>query len=94
MKKPNGIRKKKNKKTCPACKEKSYGLTGHHILPKRFFPQAIGGCGSRNPAIVYLCRTCHDEIEMEIPLERRLSILEYFRIVEKFFAKKKRQRGG
>lgn len=94
MKKPSGIRKKKNKKTCPACKGKSYGLSGHHILPKRFFPQALGGCGSRNPSVIYLCRDCHDEIELEIPQDEMLRIREYFSIVEKFFAKKKRERGG
>lgn len=42
---------------CPKC-SKNKTLTKHHILPRTHFK------GSSK--IVYLCRTCHDELEKYI----------------------------
>jgi hypothetical protein len=49
---------------CPKCLTLK-PLTKHHVLPKRHF-----GCGDRSP-ILFLCRECHDLIELLIPFERR-----------------------
>lgn len=46
---------------CPKCKEIKMG-TRHHVFPKRFF---------EDPAILYLCRDCHDDIERLIPTRKK-----------------------
>jgi len=53
---------------CPKCLE-CRQLTAHHIYPKRFF-----GC---NHNVLYICRSCHDEIETIIPKHNRLTKEEY-----------------
>lgn len=40
-------------------------LTKHHLLPKRHFPP------DKDSPIVFLCRGCHDSIELLIPYERK-----------------------
>jgi len=43
---------------CPKCFEAGH-LTAHHVLPKRYFGQ--------NKHKLYLCRSCHNEIEATLP---------------------------
>jgi len=62
---------------CGKCRQITEG-TRHHILPVRFFGS------NQNSPILYLCRTCHDLIEKEIPQHQRLERDEYFQIAEEF----------
>jgi len=65
---------KKRKGCCPKCKE--WGpLTRHHILPVRFFPKQT------EPDVIFLCRTCHDELEKIIPLGERRPRTFYYKAV-------------
>jgi len=59
---------------CPKCNQYKL-LTKHHVLPQRHF--------GRSKFILKLCRECHDEIEMLIPIER-VPDFYYFKIVEYF----------
>lgn len=53
---------------CPKCFEKRH-LTKHHILPKRFF--------GFNQSVLYLCQSCHSEIEIILPLDVKLEAWQY-----------------
>lgn len=50
---------------CPKCK-KPKDLTKHHVFPKRYF-----GNGNKNNSTIQLCRDCHNELELLIPLEQK-----------------------
>lgn len=65
---------------CPKCCLMNF-LTKHHVYPKRFFK-------SKNPAFVYLCRDCHDELEKLIPYRKKLSKRMYEEILKSFIAGK------
>ncbi len=67
---------------CSKCRQITEG-TRHHILPLRFFPLK-SFTSEQNSPILYLCRTCHDLIEKEIPQHQRLERDEYFQIAEEF----------
>jgi hypothetical protein len=60
---------------CPKCMEKHH-LTGHHILPLRFFDRKQSNKAGR----LYICSKCHSEIERILPLRRKLRIEEYISI--------------
>ncbi len=62
---------------CAACK-KIRESSKHHILPLRFYGS------SQNSPILYLCRTCHDEIERLIPQHHKLDREDYFEIAAEF----------
>lgn len=56
--------------TSVCCKCFKFGkITKHHLLPKRFF--------GTNDKILYLCATCHREIEAILPRGRKLTKQEY-----------------
>lgn len=56
-----------------------YGLlTRHHVLPKRFRKPVKGD------PITLLCRSCHDEIEKLIPLNKQMSDFWYMNLVSEF----------
>ena len=65
---------------CPKCDKPYDGVTvlfsRHHIRPSRFFP------GSKET--IDLCRNCHNEIEMRIPVKKKLPIRIYYQIVNNF----------
>ena len=67
---------------CPACQQVG-GKTKHHILPIRHY-----GKGKHNEHAVMLCRTCHNELEMRIPLQPKLPDWQYFAIVALFIKEK------
>lgn len=48
---------------CPKCKRNAW-LTRHHIYPQRYYRK------QRHPAILYLCRECHNQIERIIPSQK------------------------
>lgn len=60
---------------CPMC-EKEKHLSRHHILPRRFF--------GNNDEIVLICRSCHDEVEREIPRYQEMAEIFYYDILIKF----------
>jgi len=49
---------------CPKCK-KSTRPNRHHCFPRRIY-----GRGSANNVIFLLCRSCHNDLENEIPFYR------------------------
>ena len=59
---------------CPKCLEVKC-LTRHHIHPKRFFYDS---------PIFWLCRECHDALELNIPVKPKLKESEYELILKKF----------
>ena len=63
-----------DEKLCPKCLEMKT-LTKHHIYPKRFF---------RNSPIFWLCRECHDDLEMGIPYKPKLQKSFYLEILVNF----------
>ncbi|TSC51838.1 MAG: hypothetical protein LiPW41_785 [Parcubacteria group bacterium LiPW_41] len=71
---------------CPACLNEysdiniEHQKTKHHILPKRFF----GGGGGQ----IELCRSCHNDLEKEIPQKKVLSQNKYVEIIKNFFKKR------
>lgn len=67
---------------CPACR-KIVPLSRHHVMPIRHY-----GKGKHNEHIVLLCRPCHNELEILIPLKERLPTWKYFAIVAKFIKEK------
>ena len=60
---------------CPKC-HRLVCLTDHHVFPKRFFGE--------NNSKLKLCRECHDEIELLIPLHVKLPKEMYIQIVKSF----------
>ncbi|MDA3815585.1 MAG: hypothetical protein PF549_04430 [Patescibacteria group bacterium] len=74
------MRKKRRRGICPKC-FKLKRLTKHHILPKRFY--------KRNDHTIYLCRDCHDEIEvilerLECDNSGRLKHHHYQEVIKRF----------
>lgn len=63
---------------CPKCKEVK-PLTRHHILPRRFFKV-------QNAPIFYICRECHDELELMIPVQQKKERHFYFEVINLFLA--------
>ena len=61
---------------CPKC-HRVGKLTKHHILPKRFYFLADAG-------VIYLCRSCHDQLERRIPFKPKRTPRWYYGIVRKF----------
>jgi hypothetical protein len=53
-------------------------LTRHHILPRRFFGN------KKNSPILHLCRKCHDDIELLLPQEIKMTRSEYVEIAVDF----------
>ena len=64
---------KKARGLCPVC-HRSKVLTRHHILPRRFFKR-------RNKKVVLVCRECHDEIELAIPVKPRMPVRFYYEVL-------------
>jgi len=60
---------------CPRCGRCCW-LTRHHVYPQRFF----NGYGP----ILWLCRSCHDELEKEIPAYVKLEKRRYVEIAYDF----------
>ena len=63
---------------CPKCFKIKY-FTGHHVYPKRYF--------NGNKDKLYLCRDCHDDLEIlikEIERGRKLPKKQYLEIVIEF----------
>jgi hypothetical protein len=56
-------------------------LSKHHLYPKRFYRK------QKKPAILFLCRTCHNEIERRIPYGEKLYREDYLEIARNFLAK-------
>jgi len=73
--------RKKRIRVCLKCCTTN-NITKHHVWPKRFFH----GEGDR----VHLCRFCHDELELMIPYEPKLSKETYEKILETFLELKGR----
>lgn len=67
---------------CPAC-QNTTKLERHHLLPRRFY-----GSGNHNAHIVCLCSSCHNELELRIPLQPKLPDWRYFAIVALFIKEK------
>ena len=67
---------------CPACKRVGR-LTRHHLLPRRFY-----GNGQHNEHILLLCKECHEELEVRIPLNTRLNDWQYLAIAAKYLKEK------
>lgn len=55
-------------------------LTKHHVYPRRFFGN------SPNSPILFLCRGCHDSIEINIPKDVVLHKDDYLQIAREFLA--------
>jgi|GEM_PF-2157471 len=78
---------KKSTEKCQAC-QKSYTnkktrmKSRHHIYPRRFFPNSI--------ETEDLCRTCHNELEREIPAKKQLAKQKYLNIFNNFIKRKNR----
>lgn len=62
---------------CPRCMYLR-DLTKHHIYPRRFFGKLL------NAPILFLCRTCHDLLETNIPQDMVLHKDDYLLIVREF----------
>jgi hypothetical protein len=62
---------------CPKCFGISV-LTRHHIFPRRYYK-------GRGP-ILFICRSCHNKLESEIPDRIRLTEDRYIEIVRDFLA--------
>ena len=56
---------KQKKGVCPKCNEEKI-LTKHHVFPKRWF-----GRGRHNQEYLWICRECHDELELLIPYKKK-----------------------
>lgn len=75
------MRKKTSNSVCPNCFKKKR-LTAHHILPVRYF--------RRSDLKLYICRECHDELEVIISEEEngcKLNKNEYVQIAYLFIRK-------
>ena len=57
-------------------------LTKHHIYPKRFF---------QNSPIFWLCRECHDDLEMDIPYKPKIQKERYLEILQEFLRRQKNE---
>lgn len=64
-------------RVCPKC-DRLMILTRHHIKPRRWF-----GKGRRNNSVIYICRECHDELELLIPYERK-KVSFYYEVIKQF----------
>ncbi len=62
---------------CPSCLYLR-DLTKHHIYPVRFFGRP------KNSPIMWLCRSCHDEIEKIIPQHELLHKRDYLQLSREF----------
>jgi len=62
-KKPKTCEGYNYRKICPKCGVNQM-MTRHHILPKRVYGR------HQNKHIFLLCRSCHDALELRIPLSR------------------------
>jgi len=74
------MKKKIDKRVCPKCFEVRK-LTEHHILPRRFY--------KFNKHVIYLCRKCHDNIEviiskLESENNGRLDTDGYYKVIKDF----------
>lgn len=72
--------RKRKKGVCPKC-FKVRVLTKHHVLPQRFY--------GRNSNTIYLCRNCHDKIEiilsrLECDNGGRLKHRHYLQVIKDF----------
>jgi transcription elongation factor Elf1 len=68
----------RHKGVCPKCNEER-PLTKHHVYPKRWF-----GRGKENQQYLWICRECHDELELLIPYKKKKRNF-YVDIVDFFF---------
>ncbi len=73
-----------NKGTCPHCgnpyDDVRRNKTRHHIFPKRFFR------GSWET--IELCRLCHNGLENNIPVKKKMPDNFYYEVVNLFFGRK------
>lgn len=60
---------------CSKCLEIKPG-TRHHVYPRRFF-------GGEGP-LLWLCRKCHDALELIIPQHTQLQKQEYLQLTREF----------
>lgn len=65
---------------CPKCLEIAV-LTKHHCFPKRFFPN------QPKPVCLWICRTCHDELERLIPYRRKMPRNFYLDVAKHFLGR-------
>lgn len=70
-------RKKTGIILCPKCLTLQFG-TRHHIYPRRFFGD------SENAPILFICRKCHDFLELRIPEMQELEPEDYLQLVREF----------
>ena len=61
---------------CPKCKRPKK-LTRHHVYPKRFFRK-------KRPTVLYLCRKCHDKLELQIPVYPKQERVFYLKTAIEF----------
>lgn len=60
---------------CPKCGVDKK-LTKHHIFPCRH--------GGRKEQVIYICRECHDSLELLIPYDEVDDIMFYYEVVITF----------
>jgi hypothetical protein len=61
---------------CPKCRQRRR-MTNHHVRPVRWFGR------KNNNLTIFLCRACHDALELRIPYEL-LPEEQYIRILLRF----------
>lgn len=61
---------------CPKCRELR-PMTLHHVMPRRWFGK------KNNNLTFYLCRRCHDALELLIPFEKQPQT-QYIRVLLQF----------
>lgn len=62
---------------CPKCMYLR-DLTKHHVYPRRFFGNPP------NAPILFLCRGCHDQLELIIPRDTPLHKDDYLQLAREF----------
>lgn len=62
---------------CPKCLYVRE-LTRHHVYPRRFYGN------HKNSPILHLCREDHDKIEKLIPMNDKLSKMDYLQLTREF----------
>ena len=62
---------------CPKCLYLRDG-TKHHVMPRRFFRT------NSNSPLLFLCRSCHTDLEKLIPQHDKLRKEDYLQIAREF----------
>lgn len=58
--------------------------TKHHIYPLRFFKNEAGKNGGI--PLLWICRKCHDALELILPQHTQLTKQEYLQITREFLS--------